>query len=165
MDTLKPLFSSHSFFRDLKNEYLDLLVGCATNIRFKAGQTLFKEGEEANHFYVIREGLVAIQIPLQAGHFLTIQNVGKDEIIGWSWLFPPHYWRFNAVAIKDTRAIALDGECLREKCNLNHELGYELTKRFAYVIESRLESTRLQLVDVIINSHDVHEQSKTHLVA
>lgn len=158
MDTLLPLIKSHSFFQGLKDEYLELLLSCATNVRFREGDFLFQEGEESRQFYIIRQGLVAVQIPLQAGHSLTIQNVGENDILGWSWLFPPHYWRFNAVAKKDTRAVALDGECLRNKCNQNHELGYELTKRFARVIESRLDATRMQLLDVIINSYNVEER-------
>ena len=152
MDNLERFLKDHEFFQGLENEYLELLAGCAINTRFRANEYIFKEGEESNHFYMIRDGLVSIQIPLQSGGALTIQNVGKNDIIGWSWLFPPHYWRFNAIAKKDTKAIALDGECLRLKCDQNHELGYELTKRFAIVIEKRLEATRMQLLDIIINT-------------
>jgi CRP/FNR family cyclic AMP-dependent transcriptional regulator len=52
-----------------------------------------------------------------------------------------------------TRAIALDGKCLREKCEKDHDLGYEIMKRFAVIIAERLEATRLQLLDIYgINS-------------
>jgi hypothetical protein len=42
----------------------------------------------------------------------------------------------------------MDGECLRRKCEHDHDLGYELLKRFAEVITQRLQATRLQLLDV-----------------
>jgi CRP-like cAMP-binding protein len=69
-------------------------------------------------------------------------------VLGWSWLFPPYRWHFDARALELTRAIALDGKCLREKCEEDHDLGYELVKRVAQIIMERLQATRLQLLDV-----------------
>ena len=79
---------------------------------------------------------------------MLLGTVDAGEILGWSWLLPPYQWKFNARAMESIRAIALDGKCLRTKCEENHDLGYELLKRFAQVIEKRLEATRLQLLDV-----------------
>ena len=63
-------------------------------------------------------------------------------------MLPPYQWKFNAHALEETRAIALDGKCLRTKCEQNHDLGYELLKRVAQIMERRLEATSLQLLDV-----------------
>ena len=79
---------------------------------------------------------------------IAIDTVGEGDVLGWSWLIPPYHWHFDARAVEPTRAIALDGRCLRGKCDADHELGYELMKRFAQVIEQRLEATRWQLLDV-----------------
>jgi CRP/FNR family transcriptional regulator, cyclic AMP receptor protein len=79
---------------------------------------------------------------------LTIQTLGVGEVLGWSWLFPPYRWLFDARTIELTRAIALDGKCLRAKCDEDHHLGYEMVKRFAQVIIERLQASRLQLLDV-----------------
>jgi CRP-like cAMP-binding protein len=68
---------------------------------------------------------------------------------------PPHKWHFDARAMEITRAIALDGKCLRDKCKEDHDLGYELMKKFSVLIAQRLEATRLQLMDIYgANSHD-----------
>jgi hypothetical protein len=77
--------------------------------------------------------------------------LGEGEILGWSWLIPPYNWHFDARAVELTRAIALDGKCLRNKCEQDHDLGYELLKRFAHIMEQRLQATRLQLLDVYGN--------------
>ena len=79
---------------------------------------------------------------------IMLATLGEGEILGWSWLLPPYLWRFHAHAVESTRAIALDGKCLRTKCEQNHDLGYEMLKRFAQIMEQRLEATRLQLLDV-----------------
>lgn len=148
METLEAILAKHPFFDRLEQRHLDLLVGCASNVRFDAGQFILREGEEANHFYLIRHGKVALEI--FAGHRgpITVETLEDGDIVGWSWLFPPYRWRFDARAVEITRAIALDGKCLRTKSEQDHDLGYELLKRFARIVEERLQATRLQLLDV-----------------
>ena len=110
--------------------------------------TLFREGEEANQFYIIRGGKVALQVYSPGKGSIIIDTLTEGDILGWSWLIPPYQWRFDAVASELTRAIALDGLCLRNKCESDHDLGYELLKRFTSIVDSRLESTRLRLLDM-----------------
>jgi len=148
METLERILAEHPFFAGLDARHIQLIVGCATNVRFDAGQFIFREGEEANEFYVIRHGKVALEVFVPGRGPVTIQTLGEGEILGWSWLIPPYHWHFNARAIELTRAIALDGKCLRAKCEDDHDLGYELLKRFAHIVEQRLQATRLQLLDV-----------------
>ncbi len=148
METLERILAEHPFFADLESYYTSLLVGCASNVRFDAGTYIFKEGEEANAFYVIRAGKVALEIFAPQRKPIILGTLGEGEILGWSWLLPPHRWKLHARAVENTRAIALDGKCLRGKCEQNHDLGYELLKRFIQIVERRLETTRLQLLDV-----------------
>jgi CRP/FNR family cyclic AMP-dependent transcriptional regulator len=148
MESLRPILAAHPFFKDLKDEYLDFIVGCALNVRFKEGEIILKEGEQADKFYLIREGKAAIDINAGNNRLITIQTIHEGDILGWSWLIPPHRNRFNARAVQDIRAIALDGKCLRNKCEENHDLGYELLKRLAVVFTERLEVTRKQLINI-----------------
>jgi len=148
MQTLEPVLAEHPFLSGMRPAHLATITGCASNVRFDAGQTLFREGEEANHFFVVRTGHVAIEAFSPGQGPVTIHTVGDGDILGWSWLVPPYRWRFDAKAVELTRAIALDGKCLRGKCETDHELGYELLKRFADIIAQRLDQTRMQLLDV-----------------
>lgn len=151
METLKPLLEEHPFLKDLSTGHLDLVVGCAKNVRFDPGQYLFREGQEANEFFIIRDGHVAVEIHSATKGPVIIQTVGAGEVLGWSWLIPPYQWHFDARAVELTRAIALDGKCLRGKCEKDYHLGYELLKRFSHIIEERLSATRLQLLDLYGN--------------
>jgi CRP/FNR family cyclic AMP-dependent transcriptional regulator len=148
METLERILAEHPFFKGLEEPYLQLLIGCASNVRFNAGEVIFREGEEANRFYLIRQGKVAVETFAPGRGPIIIQTLGEGELVGWSWLIAPYRWRFDGRAVELTRAIALDGECLRGKCEEDHNLGYELMKRVAGVMERRLEATRLQLLDV-----------------
>ena len=64
-------------------------------------------------------------------HVQEIQTVGPGSMLGWSWLIPPYRWSFDARAVAPTSVIVVDGERLREACESDLKLGYELMKRFA----------------------------------
>ncbi|MDE3154175.1 MAG: cyclic nucleotide-binding domain-containing protein [Acidobacteriota bacterium] len=151
MDTLEPLLAAHPFARHLSAAHLHVLVGCARNVRFDAGQFVFREGERADAFYLIRDGCIALEVATPTTT-LTMMTLGAGEVLGWSWLFPPYRWKFDARAVEPTRAIALDAQCLRTKSETDHDLGYELLKQFALMVEQRLHATRLQL----LNAYDAN---------
>jgi len=151
MENLEKILSEHPFFKGLAPEYLKLVTGCASNVRFEAGQYLFHENEEANWFYIVRQGKVAVEAYAAERGSVIIDTVEEGDVLGWSWLIPPYHWHFDARAIDLTRAIALDGKCLRTKCEEDHNLGYELLKRFSHIIEQRLQATRIRLLDVYGN--------------
>jgi CRP-like cAMP-binding protein len=146
--TLEPLLAQHPFFQGLSAADIQLLAGCATNVVFKAGEMICREGDAANQFYLLRQGKVALEVYVPERGQVVLQTIGAGEIVGWSWLIPPYQWRFDVRAVELTRALALDGKCLRGKCEDNPRLGYELLKRVAQVFAERLLATRLQLLDV-----------------
>jgi CRP/FNR family transcriptional regulator, cyclic AMP receptor protein len=148
METLERFIAEHPFFAGLDESFVNLMVGCASNLRFNKGVYIFREGDPADTFYLVREGKVAVEVLTPQSQPILIATLGEGEILGWSWILPPYQWKHNARTLTNMRAIALDGKCLRKKCEENHDLGYEVLKRFARIIEQRLESTRLQLLDV-----------------
>jgi len=148
METLERIIAEHPFFSGLDYGFVNLMVSCASNVRFKGGSYILKEGDPANTFYLVRAGKVAVEVLAPQHKPIIVSTLGVGEILGWSWLLPPFQWKFHARAVEDTRAVALDGKCLRSKCEENHDLGYEILKRFAQIMEQRLEATRLQLLDV-----------------
>lgn len=148
LQTLEPIIAGHPFFRDLDPEHLKIITGCAKNVRFRAGEMVFAEGAPANWFYLIRSGRVALDIDVPGRGAMIIQTMDEGDVLGWSWLFPPYKWAFSARTMEPMRAIAMDAQCLRGKSEADPRLGYDLMKRFAGVMMERLQSTRMQLLDV-----------------
>ena len=112
-----------------------------------AGAYIFREGQEANQFYIIRHGKVALELFAPERGVLTIQTLGAGEVLVGRGSFPPYRWLFDARTIELTRAIAFDGNVCAPS-DEDHHLGYEMVKRFAQVIIERLQASRLQLLDV-----------------
>lgn len=150
--SIKDLLKSNTFFGDLTDDDLDLIAGCGTNKVFEADATIAHEGDPASHFYLVREGKVAIETHIPHGGSFRLQTLGKGDVAGWSWLFPPHHWHFDVHTLEKTHLLCLDGSCLREKCETNHSMGYRLIKHFAQLIVQRNRALRLQVMDVYGNT-------------
>jgi CRP/FNR family transcriptional regulator, cyclic AMP receptor protein len=148
MRTIDELVSESPVFEGMTEEQLQLIAGCAQNAGFAAGERLFREGEPADTFYLVRKGRVALSTHAPARGPVLIETLDPGEIVGWSWIVPPYVWHFDARAVDDVRAVAFDGACLRGKCETDHALGYELMRRFGGVMLDRLQHTRLRLLDL-----------------
>src|SRR5262245_20976013 len=148
VESLEGIIAAHPFFSDLAERHIQSLTACAANVRFAAGTHIFREGEPANFFYLIREGRVAIEVSAPPRKPIIVQTLSDGDVLGWPWLVWPCQWRFDARAGEPVQAIAYDGKCLRARCEEDHDLGYELLKRFVQVIAQRLEATRFQMLDV-----------------
>lgn len=148
MRSIEDLLEELPFTKALSPEHRALIAGCGQNRAFRAGEYVFRTGEPADWFFLIRKGRVALEVYGPTRGALTVETVGEGDILGWSWLFEPYVYSFDARVVRDTRVIAFDGACLRDKADADHELGYQLMRRMAQVFTSRLEATRMQLLDV-----------------
>ena len=148
MEGLERIVREHPFFAGLAEDFLDLVVGCAKNVRFEAGAFLLREGGPADWLYLLRHGRVSLEVTIPGRDALSLMTLGEGEIVGLSWLVPPYRWAFDARALGLVRAVAIDAGCLRAKCEADHDLGYDVMKRFLPVLSQRLQATRLQLLDL-----------------
>lgn len=147
-EDLSKLLKSHPFFKGMDKKSRKTISGCAKNEVVKAGEYLFKEGLDADKFYLIREGLVTLELHVPGRENMVLETRHAGEILGWSWLVKPYVWNFDARALEKTRLISLDAKCLRTKMEKDHTLAYDLFKRFIPVMGDRLEASRLRLIDL-----------------
>ena len=147
--TILDTISAHAFFAGLPAE--ELIAGCGRNHVFRSGQYLARAGEAADTFFVVRSGIIAVelQVPGQGGRIL--QTLHGGDIAGWSWIFPPYRWSIDLRAVEQVVVVEFDGRCLRGKCEQTPALGYRLMKRFAEIMSERVQLTRFQLLDLYGN--------------
>jgi CRP/FNR family transcriptional regulator, cyclic AMP receptor protein len=148
VQTIDQLIAENQVFRGLESAQLEFIAGCARNTHFDAGELLLREGDPADTFFLIRKGMVALEIHAPGRGPLLIETLNDGDVVGWSWLFAPYRWQMDGRAVQPCSLVAFDGACLRGKCEQDHELGYQLMKRFAANVIDRLQTTRLQLLDV-----------------
>jgi CRP-like cAMP-binding protein len=146
VNAVESVIAEHPFLRGLKLEHLRLLTDSARRMHYEAGELIFREGDPANRFYLIEQGRVSLESHRRDEAAVAVQVIGPGDVLGWSWLFPPYYWHFDARALEPTSAIFFYGTRLRERCEQNHSFGYEMMKRMTQIVIHRLQATRKQLL-------------------
>jgi CRP-like cAMP-binding protein len=148
IEGLDRVLREHPFFAGMNDAYRELVAGCAANEVFHAGDYVYREGDPADKFYLIRHGRVALEVHVPGKTPIIVETLKSDDLMGWSWLVPPYRASFDARAQELTRLVSLDAACLRGKMEKDAALGYELHKRFAPVVAARLAAARRQLIDL-----------------
>jgi CRP-like cAMP-binding protein len=139
--------STHEFFSEFSDDVLKFLCECSSTREIKKGQILFRQGEHADKFYVVRNGRISIQMPAIMGPTLEIQTLGKDQVLGWSWLISPYQWNFQTKAEEDSELLQFDGTAILARCEQEPKFGYELLKKFAGLMSVRLNAARQKMMD------------------
>jgi hypothetical protein len=146
MESSNAGLGDHPFLRSLPSSYLRIMAECAEPREYSAGSVIFREGDIADRFFLIQCGKVSLEAHVPPRGELAVQNLGADDVLGWSWLFPPFVWHFQARAIEPTRVVSFNGAHLLIACERNHEFGYDLMKRLAQVLIRRLQATQGHLI-------------------
>ena len=146
LEPLETRVGLHPFLVGLRPQHIKSLADCAMVKSFAAGEYLFRQGEFANRFYLIEQGMVLLEALDPQGNCVVIEEVGAGKLVGWSWLFPPYIWHFDARAVEPTSALFFYGTILREYCAKDPSLGFELMKRMSQVMVERLQSARTRLL-------------------
>ena len=150
--TIRELLGTQAVLAGLHEADIDLMAGCARNEVFEAGAFIAREGESADRFFVVRAGRVGLEIHAPTGP-LVVETLGAGELVGWSWIVPPHRWVYDVEVLERARVVAIDAACLRDKCEVDPAFGYRVMKRFAQVVAERLQATRLRLLDLYGTGH------------
>ncbi|MEZ5581756.1 MAG: Crp/Fnr family transcriptional regulator [Candidatus Competibacteraceae bacterium] len=143
---IKDYLSAQEFFSGLNPKYIGFLARSAGEQQIEPNQILFRPGEQAHHFYLIRSGSIIMEIPALTGPTLEVQSLGPDRILGWSWLIPPYKWSFQARAEQPSTLLVFDGDAVLARCEKEPRFGYELFKRFASLMSERLEVARKKMM-------------------
>lgn len=142
MKSTQEVIQEHRFFGGMQPEYLEIVAGGSTEVKFEVDELIFREGQPAAQLYLIQSGQVALEVQEAKQGPVRVQLIGPGEVLGWSWMFPPFIWHFQARALEPTTAIALNAGRLLVKAEQDKTFGYDLMKRVAQVLIERLQATR-----------------------
>ena len=145
---LVETLAASPFLKGMSARHLGIMAECAMPSTFTGGEVIFREGDVANRFYLLQEGSVALESRSRESDSIHIQTIGAGDVLGWSWLFPPYLWHFDARAIDPVKVLFIYGSRLRDHCEDDHDFGYELVIRMAEVMMRRLQATRWQLFEI-----------------
>ncbi len=142
------VLADHAFLRGMPAELVALLADAAAPISVPAGHRLFDEGAPAENCWLLTGGQVALDLPMPGRPNLIVETLGSGDVIGFSWLSPPHEWQFGAQVLEPAGAFELDGPVVQALCDDHPELGYQLALRMLAAAVRRLQATRIRLLDL-----------------
>ena len=145
--TIEKTLAENAFFAGLDAGAVDFLSKHAKERTVKGGEVLFRQGQHADKFYLVRSGRITVEIPAVYGPSMEIQNLGQGEVLGWSWFIEPYDWDFQARTEEDTELLEFDGDGVLQHCEDNASFGYEVLKRFTRLMSDRLTAARQRMMD------------------
>jgi len=140
--------AGHAFLRGMADGHLAVLARDCWVVPVRRGHVFFAEGDTAHRFWLIRSGHVALDVHAAGGQELIVETLGQGDLLGLSWLVPPYQWQFNATAIQDTMTFEFNVDAVRAACESDAGLGYQLLQRAMAVASSRLQATRVRMLDL-----------------
>ena len=96
----------------------------------------------------IRSGRVEVDLRVPGRRAAVVETLGRDDLLGWSWLFPPHVWHLGARVVHAGRAVEFDAAAVRALCEDDAELGRAVYKYVAETVAERLYGTRTRLLQL-----------------
>ncbi len=151
--TVRDLLAGHAFLAGFPPEVVDLVAESAELVTFHRGALLFREGSPAEVAYMITGGHVAIEVHAPNRGPMVVETIGSGHVVGLSWAAAPFRYQFDARAIDDVEAVAVDAAGLRAALAQNPALGFLFLDRLTGVVLERLQATRIRLLD-IYGKHD-----------
>jgi CRP/FNR family cyclic AMP-dependent transcriptional regulator len=147
IDAIGRSIHENPVFQGLSEAHQKFIAGCASLAVFQAGDYIYREGQPADKFYLIRHGRVGLETDIPGSDPIIVDTLREGDPLGWSWLIPPYRTHFDARAIELTRVICFDAACLRRKMDEDQSFGYDVYKRMTPVIAARLAAARRQMMD------------------
>ncbi len=144
---IRELLEAHDVFSTLDATDLDLMSGCGHNQVVRPGEVLAREGDAADRFFLVRHGLLAIELH-SAGQSLVVDTVGPGGAVGWAWIFPPYRWTSDVRAVGRSRLLTIETGCFRDKADADPAFGYRIMQRVASVLVAEIDATHLRLLDL-----------------
>lgn len=148
MSTTVETVAAHAFFAGLPFPWLERLATHAYPVTLQPGHRLFHEHERGDAFWLICSGEITLDCTVPGGEPVAVRSLGPGEVIGWSWIFPPHQWDFGAVAATRTSAVEFDAAGVRRLMDDDDALSRQLSTRFVRVVMDGLHGARQNLPDL-----------------
>jgi len=137
-------------FEALSESQLNLLLFHSTVESFPEETVLFRQGEEANRFYVLIKGLVELTVKTQGEAPLMTSQIQKEgAVFGIPSLLEPYRYNVTATCLKATNVLMMDAEYIKRHMEEDPRMGMEILKKLTSIYFTRLNELRLGVSNLL----------------
>ncbi len=137
------------FLKELTREQHDLLSPLFEPFHVSVGTMIFKQGDEAEHLYLILRGAVTIQYKPYDGPIITLSHLNAGDLFGWSSVIGGDTYTSDALSITDVDLLRIHGADLMHLCTENPTIGCSILEKLAEVVSPRWMNSREQVHDLL----------------
>ena len=150
MATNAPL-SEFALFRNLPEELLEKVAKLGEEATFSEGESIFREGEQADKLHFLLEGKLVLKVKLTSRpESITVSAVSQQyESFGWSGIVPPYHYTASAICEVDCKVLMIPGDSFMELLKDNPAAGFVVMQRLTELIASRLRNSRQALLKTL----------------
>ncbi len=153
MITIQAL-SKFPVFQDLTDDELEKVAALCREETFEAGTIVHEEGSEAQYFYIVRDGKVALELELELQPYAStrrtiIEEITEGQAFGWSSLVEPHIRTLSSKCTERTSAIVFERAALLDLFDSDPRIGYKVMTAVSKIVGSRLRDTRQTLMSFL----------------
>ena len=134
----------------LNDSMLQKLLKITDMIEYKAGDYIFKEGDDAKMLYAVIDGKVGLEMEKNSSTRILIDTIIQGMMLGFSALVDTEdkSYTTSARVLTDTRLYAWKAEDLERLFSQDYEMGFLFIKRIAKIVKTRLQIRNVQFLDI-----------------
>ncbi len=131
---------------------LEEIAKICERITFKKGERVFEAQCPAEYLYIVGKGLIDLRFSVTcylASAEITLDQIGKGEIFGWSTFAHPYLYTVSAIAVRDSELLRIKQSDLNQICTRNSHLGFGIMSKIAQTISERFALVQKILVNEV----------------
>jgi CRP/FNR family transcriptional regulator, dissimilatory nitrate respiration regulator len=148
---VKQRLEAQEIFSFMRPEQVNALSNASDLIDYKAGDTVYYQGERANNMYVVLKGEVSLRLPGKGGLMIPIDLATRGVLFGSCQCFEIDTYSTTAQCTQDSKLMKIDANALRRLMDDDLQMGYVMQRRIAGIYFHRYLETMRKLQAIVMS--------------
>lgn len=118
-------------FQHLSVEEVELIRSSKTQVLFRKGENLTKQGTFTSYVLFLMEGIVKQYVEGDGTHNYNLRIIQPGEFLGLSSVFTDSTFSYSSIALTDTRVFLIDKTAIARVIHQNGAFAYDIIKRYS----------------------------------
>jgi CRP/FNR family transcriptional regulator, cyclic AMP receptor protein len=137
-------------FEALDESQLKVVLSHSTEKSFSQGETIFRQGEAANHLYILIQGEVDLTVKAEEEiDFMTSKIEKGGAVFGTPSLMEPFRYNVTAKCLKPTTLFVIEADYIKKEMENDPKMGIGMMKKLASIYFNRLNELRSGVSNLI----------------
>ncbi len=141
----------------LKDDMLDRIISITDFLKFEDQETVFRQGDIANRFYMVKRGKVLLEQRIAEKVTVSVGSIKPGFAFGWSTMIEEGYYTTDAVCAEPCEIFSMRGNKLRALCEKDPYMGYLLSLRLLVILKKRYDHRTDQFIKVVKHDPDMKD--------